>query len=238
MVANTHTEAVDIPGMPRLEPPVLLALDLGQKTGWAVRTADGARVGGAAAGDDAAAGNAASASLGQPPSRIEWRTVPGWPEYEVSGDGRVRRVAGGRGARSGRVLKPSRNRRTGYLSVMLSREGRRRRVDVHRLVASAFLGPRPSERHLVAHGDGSRTNNHWLNLRWATQRDNLADCHAHGTARVGAASPHARLDAIDVGAICRMKQLGVPRRLIAEGFGLHKRTVFAILAGTSWRSVA
>ena len=105
------------------------------------------------------------------------------------------------------------------------------------LVAMTFLGPPPSVDHVVAHNDGSRTNNHARNLRWATQRENLRDCRGHGTALLGVRNPMSRLDEVDVKSIRRMKVLGIPRPVIAEGFGLHKRTVFKILAGGNWGHV-
>lgn len=160
----------------------------------------------------------------------EWRPVPGWSEYEVSRHGLVRRIGPAFGAVIGRVLKPLLNKRTGYLSVMLSRHAAPVRIDIHRLVALAFHGPQPSSAHLVAHNDGVRTNNSADNLRWATQRENLMDCRRHGTALLGLANPAAKLDAIDRAAIHRMKESGIPRPVIAAGFGVHKRSVFKVLA--------
>lgn len=167
----------------------------------------------------------------------EWRSIPDGPEYEVSDTGEVRRIGCASGARVGRVLRRLRNKKTGYFSVCLSRYADQVRIDVHRLVAMAFLGPQPSADHLVAHNDGSRTNNHASNLRWATQRENLRDCREHGTALLGARNPMTRLDEIDVKSIRRMKVVGIRRAVIAEGFGLHKRTVFRILSGDQWGHV-
>jgi hypothetical protein len=45
------------------------------------------------------------------------------------------------------------------------------------------------------------------------------------------------LDEVDVKSIHRMKAVGIPRAVIAEGYGLHKRTVFKILSGDSWGHV-
>ena len=162
----------------------------------------------------------------------EWRSIPGWPEYQVSDTGAVCRIGCASGARVGRILRQLRNKKTGYFSVCLSQHAAQVRIDVHRLVAMAFHGP--SADCAVAHNDGSRTNNHASNLRWATQRENLRDCREHGTALLGARNPMSRLDEVDVKSIRRMKAVGIPRAVIAEGFGLHKRTVFRILAGGNW----
>ena len=113
-----------------------------------------------------------------------------------------------------------------------------KRIDVHRLVALTFLGDPPSSRHLVAHADGNRTNNRVSNLRWATQSENLSDCRRHGTALIGSRNPATSLVELDVQAMRRMKVLGIPRLVIAEGYGLHRRQVFRILARESWGHVA
>ena len=71
----------------------------------------------------------------------EWRSIPGWPEYQVSDTGAVRRVGCASGARVGRILRQLRNKKTGYFSVCLSQHAVQVRIDVHRLVAMAFHGP-------------------------------------------------------------------------------------------------
>lgn len=42
----------------------------------------------------------------------------------------------------------------------------------HMLVLEAFLGPRPSSRHVVNHKDGNKQNNRLSNLEWATYAEN------------------------------------------------------------------
>jgi HNH endonuclease len=44
---------------------------------------------------------------------------------------------------------------------------------VHRIVATAFHGQQPSEKHIVDHIDTNRRNNRAENLRWITRLDNL-----------------------------------------------------------------
>lgn len=196
----------------------ILALDLGTTTGWALR-------------DSADHISQAVVIL------CNWRDIPGWPDYEVSNKGHVRRKTPGRLTYPGKVLKPLLNKSTGYLSVCLSRQGRLKRIDIHRLVALTFLGHQPSPRHLVAHNDGVRTNNCVANLRWATQQENLADMRRHGTSLTGSANPMCKLDEIDREAIRRMKRLGIPRSVIAEGYGVHERTVFRVLASDAQRDL-
>jgi len=44
---------------------------------------------------------------------------------------------------------------------------------VHRIVATAFLGDQPSEKHIVDHIDTNKKNNRPENLRWITRLDNI-----------------------------------------------------------------
>jgi hypothetical protein len=44
---------------------------------------------------------------------------------------------------------------------------------VHRIIATAFHGEQPSEKHIVDHIDTNRRNNRVENLRWITRLDNI-----------------------------------------------------------------
>jgi hypothetical protein len=57
------------------------------------------------------------------------------------------------------------NAATGYMDFCGER--------VHRIVATAFLGPAPSEQHVVDHFDTNRQNNRPENLRWLTKLENI-----------------------------------------------------------------
>lgn len=99
--------------------------------------------------------------------------------YDVSGLGRVRRRAGttdklGRSAPA-RVLFQGRCDR-GYPFVRLVHEGKPTTLKVHRLVADAFLGPKPDHPNphywTVNHIDGDKTNNAVFNLERVTNKQN------------------------------------------------------------------
>lgn len=98
----------------------------------------------------------------------EWRTVPGYEEYEVSNLGRVRCLNFNKIKGNVRVLKQCKISK-GYLKVSL----RRKRMFVHRLVALAFL-PIPKEIEIpeVNHIDENKENNRVENLEWLSRKDN------------------------------------------------------------------
>lgn len=159
--------------------------------------------------------------------RVEvWRPVPGYEGiYEVSDAGSVRSFCHG----YGRMLKPIHDQ-DGYSRVGLYRNGKQRRVFIHRLVAEAFIGPPPAGLH-VAHRDGSRTNNSASNLRYATAAENNADKVAHGRVSHGERNGSAVLTASQVLAIRRFNG---PTAHAARLFGIGKTQARAIRARLSW----
>ena len=131
----------------------------------------------------------------------KWCPVEGYEGfYEVSDLGRVRSVdrhirrsQGGTQLARGRVLRPCRMKRGGYLGVSLWRRGRARTRYVHALVAQAFLGDPPSG-HEVNHRDGDKSNNSPANLEWVTRAENVHHAIATGLMpRLGEENPAARL---------------------------------------------
>jgi hypothetical protein len=69
----------------------------------------------------------------------------------------------------------------GYPSVRLVfPDGTRKRVAVHRMVAEAFLSPRPSPEHEIRHLNGDRKDNRARNLKWGTRSENAQDRVQHG----------------------------------------------------------
>lgn len=106
----------------------------------------------------------------------EWRPVVGYERlYEVSDQGRIRSLD--KQGRDGRSLKArtmkQKYRDDGYMSIMLTGE-KRRTIQVHRLVAEAFI-PNPGAMPYVRHRDDDKVNNSAENLFWGTHWDNTAD---------------------------------------------------------------
>jgi hypothetical protein len=99
-----------------------------------------------------------------------WLPVPGYEGlYEVSSLGRVKSI---------RILSSARLS-GGYPSVQLFRQHEGRRFLVHRLVAMAFLGPRPVGQ-VVRHLNDVKTDNQLANLAYGTKGDNRRDAVRNG----------------------------------------------------------
>ena len=169
----------------------------------------------------------------------EWRTVIGAHAYEVSSIGRVRRMAGTYGCRNGRVMRQKEAK--GYLVIALSlgAKGKYRHVGVHMLMCEAFLGPRPSLNHQVAHGNGVRSHNVISNLRWATARENAKDRDEHGKTFLpkGSLHPMSKLTEDAVIKMRSMKSGGANVGDLAREFCVSRWTVFDALSGRTWGHV-
>jgi hypothetical protein len=83
-----------------------------------------------------------------------WRDVPGFPKLKASSFGRI--IGAG-----GSILSPNVHK-TGYLTFNTHADGRRQKLYVHRVVATAFLGLQTGQ--TVNHMDGDKQNNAPSNL--------------------------------------------------------------------------
>jgi len=165
---------------------------------------------------------------------VEWRNIPGIEEYQISDLGQVRRIKKAHGAKTGRHLAAWINKQTGYPSVSMHINNKRVNETIHKLVALAFLGLPPSGKHVVAHNDGSKTNNHWTNLRWDTPKGNMADTLIHGTHNRGSNNGQSKLDAFTVKVIRRLVMAKIPHSFIAREFGICRQTVGDIKNRRRW----
>jgi hypothetical protein len=128
-----------------------------------------------------------------------------------------------------------------YLMVALYVNGRSTVRTVHSLVAEAFLGPKPSSKHVVNHRDGNKLNNHWRNLEWATRKEDrqhairmgLWDPRGHEPVR-GSSHWNARLTEQQVREIRRLVAARKPRKMVAARFRITAGAVHDIARGKSW----
>jgi hypothetical protein len=171
-------------------------------------------------------------------NKEEWRSVVGYEGYyEVSSEGRVRRIAPdtmGRTMMLGKTL--SHSIVAGYPRVGLSVNGRQKAILVHQLVAAAFIGPCPPGKE-VNHRDGVKTHNSISNLEYVTRRENHRHAvvmHLHG---VGSEKYNARVSERDVFIMRHLREFGVGYTELAKMYQLSLWPTMAICYGRSWKHV-
>ena len=133
----------------------------------------------------------------------EWRDVEGYDgAYQVSDLGRVRSKKYGRW----RLLSASKDK-DGYLTVLLSNNGKRKTSKVHRLVAQAFIENDDSGKNEINHINEDKTDNRADNLEWCDRKYNNTYNDIH----------HRRIT-----KLCKIKSLYRPNLSIKKNIELFK----------------
>lgn len=105
----------------------------------------------------------------------EWKDIDGYEGlYRISNLGNVSHYT----KKSGWTNKKLTLGTTGYLKVQLWKNNKSKTVNVHRLVAKAFID-NPSNLPFINHIDEDKTNNKVSNLEWCTHEYNCE----YGTAK-------------------------------------------------------
>ena len=114
---------------------------------------------------------------------IEWKPIKGYEGlYEVSNDGRVRRLRFTNGSYDFEKVRECKQALNtwGYMTVSLSKNGKGNTKRVHRLVANAFLGESNLQ---IDHIDGNKQNNRLDNLEYVTPKENTNRAWSKGLAK-------------------------------------------------------
>ena len=96
----------------------------------------------------------------------KWKPVEGYEDYYlVSNMGRIKSLC------RGIILKPV-LKKSGYLGILFcTKNGKRKNMKIHRLVAKAFL-PNPQNKPQVNHKNEDKRDNRSVNLEWVTAKEN------------------------------------------------------------------
>lgn len=168
--------------------------------------------------------------------REEWRDIPGYEgRYQASDLGNVRSLDrrvnvcyGATRMMKGRVLKPAGCKKDPHLYVVLGNG--QAGTPVHKLVALAFLGPRP-EGQDVRHLDGNPLNNRADNLAYGTRTENILDVYRQGRA-------WRKLTVEQVLDIRARLQRGEKGRDVAKAYGVSETHISAIKTGREYAWLA
>lgn len=174
------------------------------------------------------------------PTRIEnWKPIVGYENvYSVSDMGRVRRDLQCKGARAGKILAASKSK-AGYPTINPKFRNVRATFNVHELVLTTFVGPRPKG-CCCNHKDGNKANNWIENLEWVTHSEN----HKHSfreLARIRPSQnpkPRIFLKPIDVIAIRRIYDNGTATvRDMSRIFGVPEGSLRNICLRRRWQNL-
>lgn len=172
-------------------------------------------------------------------TREQWRPITGYEGYyEVSDQGRVRRIKRGPRTWIGRILQPRKTQK-GYYHVCLYKEGVSRNHYVHRLVLTAFNG-KPKSGQEGNHLNGIKNDNRLEKLEWVTKSENeLHKFHILGVqAAKGKQHYMAKLTNKDIPVIRRLLAEGkLLQKEIAKRFRVTQTTISYIKRGKNWAHI-
>jgi HNH endonuclease/Helix-turn-helix domain of resolvase len=158
----------------------------------------------------------------------EWVPVPGLP-FEVTRTGRVRRIF-----QIEYIIHGVRSTSRGYPRVKCNGTT----YFLHRLIAAAFLGPRPPGNQ-IDHKDGNKKN--WLpeNLEYVTPAENIRRSWRAGTRKIrpkhyGEKAPAAKLTNEQAAIIRQLANQGTSISQLARRFSLSRASIRDIVHGRSY----
>ncbi|MBN8978142.1 MAG: HNH endonuclease [Rhizobiales bacterium] len=164
----------------------------------------------------------------------EWKPVGfGWGDlYEVCRDGRIRRIG------STKILGV---KSRGYVRVHFCRNNVARIYAVHKVVADAFLGPKPAGKPSIDHINGDRADNRVENLRYCTPQENNSFTIERGANAIGTRHGMSVLTREQVSFIRRLKAergryWGAEQ--IAKQFGVSRSAIGRAVNERSYHDVA
>lgn len=121
----------------------------------------------------------------------------------------------------------------GYKRIMISVNGKRKYVSVHRLMLEAFIGLSPNS--VTRHLNGNPLDNRIENLSYGTMAENNADTALHGKRLKREKHPMAKLDLNKVSAVRKLYNSGISISELSRNFGVSHACISDIIKGRTWK---
>jgi hypothetical protein len=127
---------------------------------------------------------------------------------------------------------------TGYKHIVLSKNGKYKTKDVHRIVAETFI-PNPFNLKYVNHIDGNKANNSVNNLEWVTARENTKHATLLGLKKdSGSNSKNSKLKERDIYEIRKLsKSKSKTNKEISSLYNINKDYVSMIINKKRWTHI-
>ena len=168
------------------------------------------------------------------------KTLSWLPDYDISEDGEIRRITPAKTRGAVPYIVRGSTCAKGYRRVkLMTPNGNKAFLPVHRLVCEAFYGPPPKPGLHAAHWDGQSTNNHFKNLRWATALENVGEDRArHGRLPKGQRNGRAILTEDQVVEIrTKYKEKHGDVAKLAREYGVSHSAMLSVCRGEHWSHV-
>lgn len=171
----------------------------------------------------------------------EWRNVAGYEgHYEVSNLGRIKSMDrilqnknGKRCRWKARIMTPGKDK-CGYEHLSLNLNGKRQPLQVHRIVATAFI-PNPENKPQINHIDCRKANNAASNLEWSTHDENIQHAVKNSLHRRGAENGNAKLTESSVSEMRSKYKTGkFSQADLGREYGIAATTICQILSRKRW----
>ena len=165
-----------------------------------------------------------------------WTRVNGYPNYMVSPEGNIMSTFY-QGKDRCRMIKPFVTH-NGYHRVLLYNENGSRKIFVQRIVADIYC-KKNNENMQVNHINGNKKDNHYSNLEWVTNSENIRHSYdvLNNKASRGERGGTNKLKEIDVLSIRNRISLGEQQKKIAIEYNVSPSTILKIKKRIIWAHV-
>lgn len=161
----------------------------------------------------------------------EWRHIKNYDSYKISNKGRIYSL------HSNKIISFCLNK-CGYPYVTLWKNNKRKRFNIHSLVARYFLENKQRYNE-INHIDGNKLNNDVINLEWCSRGENIQHAYDNGLRKIpkGEINANSKLKEIDVKAIIKMLKNNISVSKISEQYNVTWQCINNIKSNKSWKHV-